>query len=157
MSDPDDLLEDDLREVIWRDVPAATFLASLQHLEDLTHELRLIDSGGRSGVVEIPAALASTIDDILARYEAPQQETWRQTLDAERSGRDRLDLCLRLPPGAVDDLWRLVRLLGDADEFSRSGVLMTMPATEEIVALRHWICAEAERQLLHGAEPSPHP
>lgn len=149
--------QDDLREVIWRGVPTATFLASLQHLEDLTHELRVIASGARSGVVEIPVDLASTINDILARYETPQQETWRQTLDAERSGCDRVDLRIRLPPEAVDDLWRILELLENADEFARAGVLMTMPATEEIVALRRWNCAEAERQLLHGAEPSPHP
>lgn len=95
-------------------------LATLRHLEDLTHELRLIDSGARSGMVEVPPTLAATIHDIIVRYEVPQQETWRQTLDAERSGCDRLDLRLRLPPNAAEELWRLVELLENADELARA-------------------------------------
>lgn len=148
---------DGLREVTWLGVPTGTLLATLRHLEDLTHELRLIESGARSGMVEVPPTLAATIHDIIVRYEAPQQETWRQILDAERSGCDRLDLRLRLPPNAAEELCRLVELLENADELARAGVLMTMPATEEIAALRRWNCAEAERQLVDGAEPIPHP
>lgn len=146
----------ELREVVWLDVPTATFLASLRHLEDLTHELRLVDAGARSGVVDVPPALASTIGAILDAYQAPQSDVWQQTVQAAEAGRERLDITLRLPSSAVDAARRLVRLLEEADELCRAGTLMTIPASEAVVEIRRWTCAELERQVLHGARPAPH-
>lgn len=148
---------EDLRQVRWLNVPTEAFLAYLRHLEDLTHELQLLQAGGRSGVVEVPAALAATIGDILDAYQSPHRVLWRQLLEAAHAGRKRTDVVLWLPLAAVEASRRLLSLLDEADELCRSGTLMTMPATDAVVAIRRWTSAELERQLLHGAEPLPHP
>lgn len=147
----------DLREIVWRNLPTQTFLANLRHLEDLTHELRLLQAGDRSGVVDVPPSLASTIDDILGSYDAPHAAAWRQLEEALEQGRERIDVMLSLPVAAVDAAKRLVELLEDADRLCREGKLMTLPATEEVVELRRWTCAELERQMLKGGEPVPYP
>ena len=146
----------DLHQVRWLNVPTEAFLGYLRHLEDLTHELQLLQAGGRSGVVDLPAALAATIGDILDAYQSPHRELWRQLLEAVQAGRQRVDVVLWLPSAAVEASKRLLGLLDEADELCRSGTLMTMPATEAVVAIRCWASAELERQLLHGAEPLPH-
>ncbi len=147
----------EVHEVAWLNLPTEAFLASLRHLEDLTHELRLVDAGDRSGVVDVPPALASTMEAILGAYPAPRREVWRQALQAAEAGRERLDLILWLPLSAVDASRRLLGLLEQADELCREAILMTIPATEAVVEIRRWTCAELERQLVHGARPVPHP
>lgn len=146
-----------LHEVVWLNLPTETFLANLRHLEDLVHELRLLEAGGRSGVVEIPAELSATTHEILDAHQEPHKEAWRQTMEAAEAGRQRVDVTVRLPSGAVEAARRLLDLLEQADELCRQGILMTMPATEAVVEVRRWTCTELERQVLQGAEPVPHP
>ena len=146
-----------VHEVVWANLPTETFLANLRHVGDLVHELRLLDAGGRSGAVEVPAQLWATIQEILDAYEEPHKDVWRQTTEAAEAGRQRVDVTVRLPPGAVEAARRLLDLLERADELCRQGVLMTMPATEAVVEVRRWTCVELERQVVQGAEPVPHP
>lgn len=146
-----------LHEVKWLNMPTHAFLGSLRHLEDLTHELRVLGAGGRSGVVEVPAALAAVIHDILDAYQTPHRELWRQLTEASEAGRERTDVTLWLPSAAVEASKRLVGLLEEADALCRSGMLMTMPATDAVVEVRRWTYTELERQVLHGAGPRPHP
>lgn len=148
-------MTDDLepRPVVWRNLPTQVFFDGMRHLEDLTHELRLIESGDRTGVAEVPAELAGMVRELLSAYHSPHQDTWRQVREAADAGRETFDLTLALPPAALDGLRTLMDLLEQAEELCRRGVLMTMPPSEEVLALRRATFAEAERQLVASGGP----
>ena len=56
---------------------------------------------------------------------------------------------------AVDLTERLTELLDAADEFCRSGHLLTLAASPQVVAWRHWWRDQVVGQAHEGADPVP--
>lgn len=144
------------RTVRLSEVPAALFIRLQVHVDDLLRELEIIDLGHDSSAVVVPSEVRKVTRDLLDSCASSRSEAWQRAEAAERAGRERLDIELRLPPAAADAGEKLGELLELADELSRSGLLLTMPCPEELLALRRWMSEELSRQLRDGAEPTPY-
>ena len=138
-------------------VPTELSVRSLMHFDDLLHELRIVKSGQESGQAEVAPRLARLIDEVLETYSDAVQSIWAQVEQARQEGRDRFDLELRLPASAVDDSGYMTRLLDEADQYCRSEQLLTLAASEDIVALRQWTNEETLAQLRDHRHPTPCP
>jgi hypothetical protein len=140
-----------------RGVPARLHLASLAHLDDLLHELRIVRAGEETGQTEVAAELGDLMRDILDAYSVPHEDGRRQTETAVKEGRERLDIELDLPPEAATAGPALIDLLERADELARQQQLLTLAAPSEVAALRRWMNEEIAAQLTKGSPPSPCP
>ena len=58
---------------------------------------------------------------------------------------------------SADMTERVTTLLDEADEFCRSGQLLTLEAPPDVVIWRHWWRDQVVGQIRHGATPTPFP
>jgi hypothetical protein len=127
-----------------------------QHLRDLTRELSLIQIGAvRSTTTSLPPRLlqiATELDTTYAAFRAAPDAVVEAALAA---GEDFCDVTYTVPPSAGAFLQRLGAILEEADDFCRAEQhLLSLPASEEVVAYRRWMVAESARQLA-GEPPRP--
>jgi hypothetical protein len=135
-------------------VPAELYVRNQRHVDDLVHELRIVKVGQEQGQV-VPHELAETIDAILDTYAAPRDAAFTQAAAALKRGEPTVDIEVKLPAEAADAAAEAVRLLEVADGLCGSGVLLTLPADQDIRRLRRWLSTELTRQL-NGEEPTPY-
>lgn len=138
-------------------LPTARFIALHLHVDDLLRELEIISLGAGSGAVAVPAEVRDVTRELLARYSETRQSAWQQAEAAQRRGGDTVDIQVAVPLDAVDAVQDLVDLFDRADALCREGVLLTLPASAELVELRRWTAEEVVRQVRSGAEPTPFP
>jgi hypothetical protein len=138
-------------------LPTEAFVRAQLHVDELLHELELLQAGADAGVASPPAGLRALMDEILADYAESRRTAWEQTELAREAGRDRFDLELTLPPEAAAATRRLVELLEQADDLCRARQLLTLAAPPEVADLRRWLAGEVASQLQRGAAPSPCP
>lgn len=127
-----------------------------QHLQDLARELSLIRIGTRDrpGTSLPPRLLeiAAELDTTYAAFRAAPDAAVGAALAA---GADHCDVTYTVPPTAGAFLRRLGDVLEEADDYCRAERhLLSLPASEEVVAYRRWMVAEATRQLA-GEDPRP--
>lgn len=134
-------------------LPLELYVRNQRHVDDLVHELHIVASGRASGI-EVDPTLASSIDEILEEFSAPRQALFRAARDALLAGQHEADVELTLPAVAVDRVRRVIDLLETAENLSRRGVLLTLPAPAEVWELRRWIERELIRQA-GGEDPEP--
>jgi len=87
----------------------------------------------------------------------------RATTDAHREavaaaqarGEAAVDLQAQAPVEAVPLARAHVALLDEADEYCRTGALLTTPPDPRVTALRHWFVEQVAAQLLDGRPPVP--
>jgi hypothetical protein len=147
------------RSVRLLGVPVDIFLRAANHHDELIREFALISLGDRAGVTihEVPARLLVLVDLLRDKYARPSSEIRAQVEDGARRGDRTVDL--ELPANATvarltDDI---TDALDAADEFCRSGHLLTLDAPPEVVAWRHWWRDQVVGQIRQGIEPSPFP
>lgn len=137
-------------------VPVRLFLRLGHHVDELSRELEVLgDANGRGS----PGAelLGPAFRHLIDLTEGPRRSALERAEAAAHGGAERFDLQLRLPRAAANVTHELVAVLEQADELSRHDELLTMPAPEEVVALRRWIADELEAQLIRGDPPRPCP
>jgi hypothetical protein len=61
-----------------------------------------------------------------------------------------------VPADVVEVGAKIERLLDEADAFCREGTLLTLAASDDVVAFRRWYLGELTRQV-GGAAPQPWP
>ena len=138
-------------------VPVDLFLRAANHHDELIREFALISFGDRSGVTrhQVPGRLLTLVDLLRDRYARPSQEV-RARVEEAAERRDRtVDLELpgtELVARLTEDI---TEALDEADEFGRSGHLLTLAAPADVVAWRHWWRDQVVGQIRHGAEPLP--
>ncbi|MBW3668645.1 MAG: hypothetical protein KY443_05470 [Actinobacteria bacterium] len=147
----------DVRVVRLLGMPTARFIALHMHVDDLLRELEIIALGASSGAAEVPREVRDVTRELLGRYAETRQSAWEQAEAAQRRGGETVDLELVLPVDAVEGVQELVELFDRADALSREGVLLTLPASPELVELRRWTADEITRQVQLGAAPTPFP
>jgi hypothetical protein len=144
------------REVRLLGVPAALYLESLSHLDDLLRELRFVMDAIESGrVSRISIEMAHGIEELLDGFDVVQGATAAHASAAVERGDPTLDLVFELPLDEVPVSDKLLGLLDQADGWANRGVLLTGSSTTEMVRLRRWIAEEIAMQL-GGAAPSPY-
>jgi hypothetical protein len=138
-------------------VPVDLYLRAARHQSDLAREFALISLGDESGVTthSVPARLLALVDELRNRYGRQSSGIRAQFDEAAERGEKTIEVELPATELAADMTVRLTALLDEADEFCRSGQLLTLEAPPEIVAWRHWWRDEVVAQIRHGTPPTP--
>jgi PAS domain S-box-containing protein len=135
--------------VEWRGLPLLLFGVVLEHNEALMREFALERLGELDPADELtPPPLAAAA---AARARLAQSVEDYQPLAA---GQRHVDITLRLEPRDVDSLAQLLPVLGEAEQLSADGRILTQPALPELRQLREWCITEIVRQA-GGAAPTP--
>ena len=132
-------------------VPIDLLVRGQEHSEDLRREFALIAASDSDSV---PARVISVADSMRNKYAgavvAPQE-----TIDnAVAAGLASVDVEYQVPPEARESAEELAALYEEADEFCRSGDMLTLATPAESARLREWFFGEFIRQI-EGAPPIP--
>jgi GAF domain-containing protein/anti-sigma regulatory factor (Ser/Thr protein kinase) len=138
-------------------IPVALLQKSSEEYEGLFRELRLMkertDSGLQAPPV-LPDRLSVLVSDIGSRFNGfgpGMDEAWQEVVDHKVTS---YDWHISLPTSAVNDCEFYAAMLDEADEFSRTAQLLTLPASDASVAVRRWFLNELVSQL-RGNPPVP--
>ncbi|MCU1449070.1 MAG: hypothetical protein JWP02_1240 [Acidimicrobiales bacterium] len=137
-------------------VPVDLYLTAARHADELVREFTLIAFGDRSGVAkDVPAKLLALVDDLRRQYARTTGEIRSRFEEAAARGEATVDLELPGVEAAAEMTARMTDILDAADEFCRSGELLTLAAPAEVVAWRHWWRDQVVSQVRDGADPTP--
>lgn len=137
-------------------VPVDLYLEASRHMGEIVREFALISFGDRSGVTErVPAQLLELVDQLRKRYARNTDAIRSRVEEAARAGQETVDLELPGDDTAASITEDITELLDAADEFCRSGDLLTLAAPPQVVAWRHWWRDQVVAQVREGAEPVP--
>lgn len=130
-------------------VPALLAVRGDDYVEELVRELELVRLGGRQGALrsDYPQRLLAIIEDIVTRFAGAVDTIRDQGEAALAAGAPSFDVELDLPAAAAVAMREFARLLDEVEEFSRQGVLLTMPRSDEVRHYHRWLVDELERQL----------
>jgi hypothetical protein len=137
-------------------VPVALYFDASRHMGEIAREFALISFGERSGVNErVPKELLELVAELRGRRRGGADAIRMQFEDAARAGRETIDVEIPAEPTAVAITESITQLLDAADEFCRSGELLTLASSPEVVAWRHWWRDQVVAQAGENAEPVP--
>ncbi|MBV9284667.1 MAG: hypothetical protein JO176_08625 [Acidimicrobiia bacterium] len=137
-------------------VPVDLYLDAQRHMLEIVREFALISFGDKSGATEpVPERLLDLVDQLRKRY-APSTDAIRAQIDeAAAAGRKTVDVELPADERAAAITEDITDLLDAADDYCRSGDLLTLASSPEMVAWRHWWRDEVVAQVRADAEPRP--
>lgn len=142
------------RTVTLVGVPVDLYFEASRHMAEIVREFALISFGDRSGVNgRVPAQLLGLVDQLGKRYSNNTDAIRTQIEAGAEVGRSTVDVELPADEQAATITEILTDLLDAADEFCRSGDLLTLAAPPEIVAWRHWWRDQVVAQVRDDAEP----
>ena len=127
--------------------------AFVQHTEELMRELALVQLEAEQGAgqdVETPLAprLLQVAAELAGAYASFQSQPSAVVNAALAAGEDHCDVTYTLARPVDSSAQRLAQLLEEADDFCCSEeYLLTLPASQEVVAYRRWVSEEFQRQL----------
>jgi len=144
--------------VVLLDVPLLLHTAWQVHSDSILREYLLVKLDDESAVEAIGEHASAHDAMALLREQVPALELAEDPAElmagavapdvsAER-------LVLNVPRSSVPHFDLLEEVLDHAMELADAGKLLTPPTQPEVRLLRHWLCAEVQRQA-DGAEPTP--
>lgn len=144
-----------MKQVHLLGLPVETRSRFIEHLQELTRELSLVRIGAEHPPDAVSRRLLRVAAELDGRYAAFRAEPEAALQAALAAGTRYCDVTYTVPAGAGAFLRRLGDVLDDADDLCRSRTqLLSLPASEDVVAYRRWFVAEADRQLA-GQAPRP--
>ncbi|MHB1585183.1 MAG: hypothetical protein ACYCU7_08460 [Acidimicrobiales bacterium] len=148
--------DEPLVEVRLVGLPMELYLRTRDHGADLMREFELLQLSDHA-VHDVPGRLVSLAAELTEQFGAFTASADAELSDAEARGAPQIDLVYRVPPAAAEGAQRLEVLLDEADDYCRAGdELLTLAATPETVAFRHWFLREFVAQA-GGRPPTPWP
>ena len=132
-------------------LPLDVYRRSSEHTDELLREFALIREDNSD---HVPARLLALVEELNARFSAFTREQTVAMQEAAGRGEKQIDLLYEVPPEAADGVVRLATLLEEADEFCRSGDLLTLATLPEGIAFRRWFLEEFLSQI-EGQPPRP--
>jgi len=136
-------------------VPIHQFVQLQIYFDDMVREMQLIAVGvGDKGAAGRLADLAVYVQHDIAGH---RNLIHAEALGAAAEGRTHVDVTLQLLPASVPDAHRLVEVAEALDAQSRSGLLLTAPASPEVIGVLRWIVSEVTDQIEAGRHPTPYP
>ena len=142
-------------EVLFKRFPLRVAARSTEHHQDLFREFALLAGAGVDAPDTVPGRLLALIEQLGRRYQ-PQTAHEEERERALARGEVEADLSIRVPVSAGEAARDLGRMLDEADEFCRSGSLLTLAAPAESVDFRRWYLGEIVGQVA-GRAPVPWP
>lgn len=148
--------DDRLVQVHLLGLPVQARTLFSQHLQELTRELSLVQIGAAAHPESSPAPrLLQVAAELNGPYAAFRAEPDATVAAAMAAGRDHCDVTYTVPVSVGAFLTRLGEVLDEADEFCRGqSHLLSLPASQEVVAYRRWFVDESTRQTA-GLPPRP--
>lgn len=126
-----------------------------QYYEEIFREFALLAAAEPDSADSVPARLLALVDALGRRY--ARQENHEIERDAAlRRGEIERDFVLELPVSAAEASRVFDKMLDEADDFCREGVLLTLAAPAEVVEFRRWYLAQVIDQI-GGAPPQAWP
>lgn len=144
----------ELHPVLLRDVGTEVFLAYLQHLDGLLHEIKLVDAGTATGMARVGPELAKLIAAIVDVHADAFSTAREQAAAAQDRGDPTFDLSLALPAEAGTAATDLIAHLDHADELADQGLLLALAASPAVRELRHRLRDQVVSQLPTGTADS---
>jgi anti-sigma regulatory factor (Ser/Thr protein kinase) len=138
-------------------IPVALLQKASEEYEGLFRELRLMKERADSGIpssTQLPVRLSVLVSDVGSRFNGfgpGMDENWQDVVDRKVAT---YDWHISLPQAAATACEFYSAMLDEADEFSRSAQLLTLPASATSIAVRRWFLSELVTQL-HGQAPTP--
>ncbi|MBA2529136.1 MAG: hypothetical protein H0V19_04115 [Euzebyales bacterium] len=149
-------MTEDSATVQLLDVPVARYLQMQQHHDAMLREFALIVVGAEDpSVHEVPRRLLELITETRSRHPSAAAQLREGIAAAESRGQALATLRLQLPLEVVRWVGDLLVLFDEADDFCRTGDLLTPPSSPEVVHIRQWLVGEIMRQASDGAAPTP--
>ncbi len=147
------LRHDDLHKVSLRGVPVEIWRRSREWFSGLIREFEIIASGVDPTRGGPPTELVRFVAEVSEKFSGFGQS--EPILDQAITDREiEVDLDLELPNAAgaaATELWHLIE---KADEYCRSGALLTLAIPEDVRTFAGWYLSEVARQV-EGAEARP--
>lgn len=134
-------------------LPLDVLQRSSEHTDELLREFALIREEGSD---QVPARLLALVEELRGRFGSFSEVARLATDAALERGDETIDLTYEVPQAVAAAARQLGALLDEADDFCRSGDLLTLATRPEGVAFRRWYLAEFERQV-DGHPPRPWP
>ncbi|MFN7148286.1 MAG: STAS domain-containing protein [Microthrixaceae bacterium] len=125
-------------------IPVALHERTREHHDALQRELDVMCAG--SPADSVPARLVAMMAELADRYRSLNPHVLAELRLAAERGDEHLDLRVEVPDQAAAAVERLANLLAEADEFCRSGELVTLVTPPEVAAYREWFLGEFSRQ-----------
>ena len=142
---------DESRRVVLVDFPLRVAGRAYQHRAALLREFAIIAFGGGEQA-DVPKRLVELATILDERYSGLNPEA-DDVLDAAAQRKaEFIDLEVTVPPRVKGDSLDLAPLLLEADEYCRTGGLLTLAPTDEMRAFWMWFLVELVRQA-DGGEP----
>jgi hypothetical protein len=132
------------------DFPLRVAGRAYQHREALLREFAIIAIGGGEQA-DVPKRLVELATILDERYSGLNPEANDVIDAAAQRNVDYIDLELTVPPRIKGDTLDLAPLLLEADEYCRSGGLLTMTPTDEMRSFWTWFLLEFVRQADGGS------
>jgi hypothetical protein len=146
--------------------PLRVFARSAEHHDDLLREFALLaasrggaeqaPSGAAGRSAEVPSRLLVLVDELTHRFAGAVHGVQDERAAALARGEKEMDLEYLVPAAAAEAGRALADMLDEADEFCRSGDLLTLATPPETSAFRRWYLTEVQRQA-SGEPPTPWP
>lgn len=136
-------------------LPLRVLARAQEHGDGLTREFALIATSMSSD--SVPLRLQQLSEQLRSQYATYTEDTQRQIDEALDRGDQTIDAMFKVPTTVVDACLVLNRMLDEADDFCRSGDLLTLATPDDLVRFRRWYLGEFVRQVNGGAPvPWPH-
>lgn len=132
-------------------LPLDVYQRVSEHNDELLREFALIREEAND---HVPARLLALIEELNSRFGAFTEGPRSMLQGALVRGDKEIDLEYHLPAEAADAAARLGALLDEADDFCRSGDLLTLATVPEGLAFRRWFLDEFVSQI-NGRPPRP--
>jgi hypothetical protein len=133
------------RRVVLVDFPIRVAGRAYRHRESLLREFAIIAIGGGEHA-DIPKRLVEIATILDEKYSGMNPEADDSIYEAAANKVEFLDLELVVPEHLKSDTLDLAPLLLEADEYCRSGGLLTLAPTDEMRAFWMWFLSEFVRQ-----------
>lgn len=139
-------MNDGLVRIRIVDMDLDDYRESQAHHDELFREFTLIASSSEDGAI-VPKRLLVLIDELTEQFAGFTQGPNELLADAIARREQQIDLEFSLPSSVRDAAVRLRDLLTEADEYCRSGDLLTLATPEPAVRFRNWYLDEFVRQI----------
>lgn len=145
-----------MHNVALVDFPVAQFLQMQEQHDSMLRELALIALRADQPDAEVPRRLLSLAREIQQRANDGANPFREGVEEAAERGDVVATLELTIPFSTLRWTEDFLMLFEEADEYARSGHLLTPPSPPEVAEFRRWLVGELIRQIRDGATPSPY-
>jgi hypothetical protein len=144
-------------EALLLDYPLRLWERQQEHFDSLLREFQLLLVGEQEGSTmhEAPKQLVELADMFTTRFGHLIDSINAERQAALDEGRDRMDSRVPLIDGAPEMMAQVERVMAAVDEFCRSGELLVLPRSDELLALARWVNDEYVKQYRGEGPPEP--